>query len=631
MVKARKSSQCNISGQPGPSSTGSRGSSSATTYTTIDIEENEPHNQTKVSTLYQFLTYIFVANMVNEQLTSDEKKALSVLHQLCAFEQIFMEFFSKLDGLDIVPVRGSLVLSYDRSELFINPENGRAARRTDDATALERIIKDITQSQLDAKDNVVPRSYLLRIQDNFLAALRNPNLRLGESDIMKGQIGLFVKPKENLSRIEVLQKRNRPLNLEGIRFQLFSFPEKVTRPQDHGFLDDLSFDYKHRRVGEYNSKNYVLIGLGVARVINHHCTRSNVEWPFAPNALKFKDGHKEIGVMTSGLLLKERRSLEAGSEILAYYGDEFARLDCPAYHGSHNHRKFATFAKPTPPPIYNRQDPYANLDSASRADSIDLDGIQMEGPSSTNRKPIDALQEFFLDLENDEKDNTPKRSKRKKRKSRDNKSNYIVQDRDDDNEVEYLETRPLTETRRASPKRKRRVKSDDIVEDTEEEEIQDVISLNGSTRANPTQDEDILIPDSSIPVEQSRHRNKNAQIIDRVNELDEEIEKQLDALRDREKQFDKLIEHLIDLKEGVKRDGTVLRELRQKNRKLVNEIRRDEKGKARESVAAIQGDLKGIQTSSSAQAMMKGSNSTCSSVSCSFFSTTLASFANANK
>nr|XP_018267014.1 uncharacterized protein I303_00995 [Kwoniella dejecticola CBS 10117]OBR89172.1 hypothetical protein I303_00995 [Kwoniella dejecticola CBS 10117] len=579
MPKARKSSLRVKHNKLGPLSSPLKPSSTSPSKlveAAIPLDDKDVQQEDSPS-LLSLSSTPWSDSMANEHLTIDEKRALSILHQLCAFEQVLMEFFTGLDGLDISPVKGSLVLSYDRVELFVNPQTGRQARRADDIKELEGMIKAITKSQIDAKDNVVPRSYLLRIQDNFLSALRNPFVHLRESAQVPGQVGLFVRPKDNASG----KKKSRPPNLEGIRFELFSFPRKIVSPEDHGFLDDLSFDYTHRRVGERESKKYILIGLGMARVINHHCTRDKVEWPFAPNGLKFKDGHKEIGVMSSELVLKRGKSLVAGSEVFGYYGDEFARLDCSP--------------SSTPPKPQKRQNPYIDLESASRADSMDLDSIRMEGSSRVHvhQSPLGPFDRFIQarNLDRDTDDAAPKGISGRKKKRRKSRKHDSSQDHDDhpvaagdDNDIQYLSDGigiAAGHLRSTTPKRRKKgsISKAGVIEIDQDQDALEVVSLFSSLRASVVPDDgadNVLVPESSGNAAEeptpSPSPPSTSDIMNRMMQLDERIEDQLDILQDREQQFDKLIADLIDLKEVVQRDAKVLAQLRRQQKGLIKGI-----------------------------------------------------------
>ncbi|WVW82139.1 hypothetical protein I302_104144 [Kwoniella bestiolae CBS 10118] len=505
------------------------------------------------------------------KLTEGEQKALNILHQLCAFEHIFMEFFAGLDGLKISPVRGSKTLKYDRQELFINPQTGNQARRNDQVGHLENIIKQITRSQKSRNDNLVPNIYLDRLEKNFLDALHNPFFHLRQSAEVPGQVGLFVKPGDT----------GPPSNLDGIRFELFSLPRRITDTEENGFLDDLTFDYKHKKRGEKEAKNYILIGLGMARVINHHCSNHSVEWTFEPNALKFEEKGK-IGRMVSKLVKQSRRAFKPGMEIFGYYGDEFAQKDCICSSTSlHESTAETNNAVPGLSKDYDRGDTPLEY-PVSRADSMDLDGINLEG-SSPVRPPrlyrTPSCYEVYRDkaLSQRRKDHVRRRDK--KRKSR-----HESED-DSQDEVEYVGTKSspggITSSRRtrSSPLKQRRMVG------SEDEEF-DIPGIWGRPREQEEGDLDeggdveVLASNASS---RPSSPSKMMKILNQIAQLDGRVNSHLNKLEFHENSLDGIISRLVDFKENIREERKEVERCREKQKTLMAQLKKLEKGKGKES------------------------------------------------
>ncbi|WVQ62344.1 uncharacterized protein L199_000484 [Kwoniella botswanensis] len=516
-------------------------------------------------------------------LTKNEKDTLIVLHQLCAFEHVLMEFFAGLDGLKIAPVRGSKIFKFDRPEMFDNSDTGRQARRNDEIGGLEGIIERITHSQKVAKDNIIPEDYLDRIRDNFIAALRNPFLHLRESKEVPGQVGLFVKPAEPPSRIDVLTRKGKTPNMDGIRFELFAFPRKIKKPEEHGFLDDLTFDYKHKKPGEKEGKNYVLMGLGMARVINHHCQNKSIEWLFGANALKFESDYK-IGRMSSKLVEIPRRTLKPGMEIFGYYGDEFARLDCICsctwLHTSTeaNHAAF-----PGPSTHQYRADTPIEY-PASRADSMDLNNIHFEGSSRLSparhcRTPSYSDWDRDHALSENGKDSL-KRQKKKRKKG-------TTQEEEDDDEVEYVTTMTPRESSsarqtRSSTQKKKKKPLQRVDSDTEED---DIPGTWGRTSAQRQEEADVFAIDDGETIEilgdNVTTNPTKMEIYDQLTRLDTRLDKHMHLPETHEDRLITIVSELMDSREKISEDRKEIERCRVKQRILIDRLRRKDKGKGK--------------------------------------------------
>ncbi|WWC99534.1 hypothetical protein V866_006437 [Kwoniella sp. B9012] len=518
-------------------------------------------------------------------LTKNEKDTLSVLHQLCAFEHVLMEFFAGLDGLEIAPVRGSKIFKFDRKEMFDNSDTGRQARRNDEIGGLEGIIKRITHSQKFAKDNIIPEDYIDRIRDNFIAALRNPFLHLRESKEVPGQVGLFVKPAEPPSRIDVLTRRGKTPNMDGIRFELFAFPRKIKKPEEHGFLDDLTFDYKHKKPGEKEGKNYVLMGLGMARVINHHCQNKSIEWLFDPNALKFENDCK-IGRMSSKLVKLPRRTLRPGMEIFGYYGDEFARLDCIC---SSTSLHSSTNDKSTGPPGRSTHHYRAGTPMeypVLRADSMDLNNIHFEGSSRltpalhfrTTSRCSDSDRDHTL---SEERKESLRRKKTKRKKQ-------STQGQEDDDEVEYVttvspgESSTARQTRSSTQKKKKRLQR--VNSDEEEDGIPETW---GKSSGHQQEEDDIFAIDDGEIIEildgNATASPTKMEIYDQLTRLGTRLDKHMHRLETHEDRLIAIVSELVDSREKISEDRKEIERCRVKQRMLVDQLRRKDKGKGKQT------------------------------------------------
>nr|XP_018267006.1 uncharacterized protein I303_00987 [Kwoniella dejecticola CBS 10117]OBR89164.1 hypothetical protein I303_00987 [Kwoniella dejecticola CBS 10117] len=268
------------------------------------------------------------SSIPNQNIQSEEMRNIQILHQLCAFEYIFQEFFALLDGLVKPAIRATFRLYYDRKELFVNPTTRLPAKRDDNKHVLNYMITRITQSQRDLKGNLIPEFWLEKIESNFLSALSNTQLHLRSIPKFDNQVGLFARPapptllstlhRSTIDRRPPTRPKSRSstrirngfpgkdklitatkkidISLKGVEFVLFSFPENVDNVQALGFNDAMTFQE------DFRGKPAICLGLGLARCINNYGNR-----------------------------------LIAGGQLFAFYSEEFARKQCQCpitrYHG----------------------------------------------------------------------------------------------------------------------------------------------------------------------------------------------------------------------------------------------------------------------------------------------------------
>ncbi|WVF70786.1 hypothetical protein IAT40_005580 [Kwoniella sp. CBS 6097] len=259
-------------------------------------------------------------------LTKFQMNALDVLHQLCALDDLYLKLISTMDELPRPPDRATRKILLDREDLLINPRTGVKAKRGDRSEDLERMISKIHLAQKDVEGNLIPDRLLRRLQKHYVTLINNRDIVLGVSTAVKNQIGVFFAQSDRYTTGGATKGpsgvgiggRNAGPSIAGLGFCCFTFPRGVNDVDAQGFNDDLTFEYT------YQGKQRLIVGLGIARVINHSC-RANVEWPFV-NPLDFKTGIRGIGYMTAKL--NRLAPLRAGDELFGFYGEKFARLDC---------------------------------------------------------------------------------------------------------------------------------------------------------------------------------------------------------------------------------------------------------------------------------------------------------------
>ncbi|WVQ97142.1 40S ribosomal protein S29 [Kwoniella sp. CBS 9459] len=285
------------------------------------------------------------------------EETLERLHQLCAFEHLYHQFYAVLAELPNPPIRATSKLAYERSHLFVNPVTGKLARRNDPPDQLESLIYAIARSQWADPGNVIPQFWLNQIETNFLQALRNDMIHLRPCPELGGQAGLFARslpphspspsprlPSNSTSdsssstpdaeqptprKKTIARPRPKPrpkpkpvTTMTGIEFVIFSFPSEIEDPDDYGFSPDLLFELV------VNGEDRNCLGLGMARVLNHCCSPT-VEWIIPENRFTFNDEIAGVGHHNARLhKFKKGNSILPGQQIYAFYSNHFAKDVC---------------------------------------------------------------------------------------------------------------------------------------------------------------------------------------------------------------------------------------------------------------------------------------------------------------
>ncbi|WWC86104.1 uncharacterized protein L201_000975 [Kwoniella dendrophila CBS 6074] len=595
-------------------------------------------------------------------LFTNKQEALEILHQLCAFEHILMEFFATLDGLDQVPVRSSTTLKYDRQELFINPQTKEPARRKDGIEVLEAIIKRITQSQRDlGEGNIIPESYLQKIEQNFISALQNTNLRLDISGAVPGQVGLFVKEEENPiedtsllgrllggnkdetienpSRIELLREQNRQTkqpsvslpDMKGIGFELFSLPAEINDIEKHGFNDDLTFNFTHNYIRKLKKKseNRVLMGLGMARVINHHCERISVEWPLTGNHLNFNANTRNIGYMETRVEIEDIKHLKPGMEVFGFYSDEFAELNCTCDSIRHKDHIDPTHDDvPNIPGSFYGTKPFNCSESTARprANSMDMDIIQMTGSCpaedqepedrySRLRTPVDPDREVRLDQA---AQNRMKQARIIKSRKRNRRSNVIGAsdeeeeddgDNDDDDDIQFL--RFISSSRKRGRRLVNSPEGDEqnqevassVMNVDEDNQEDNNVDTNADNQSSPDPEFAILTANSDgkqdqktkgmnsdwemIEEEEDEEEHFSAlsklEIISKIDELDDRVKLHISKLQNHEDSIDGIIDKMLAIKDDIRVQRKEIERCMEEQRELLDNLKRKEKSKGKEN------------------------------------------------
>ncbi|WVF70788.1 hypothetical protein IAT40_005582 [Kwoniella sp. CBS 6097] len=298
---------------------------------------------------------------------------LEILHQLCAFEHLYHQFFAVLDEIPDPPIRATSKMAYDRQQLFVNPTTGRPARRIDPPEVLTLMILAITKSQRTDPENKIPEFWLNEIEMNFLKALKNDMIHLRPCPEFGNQAGLFARPPapspsapplpspptsrstssestedtqpksvaieaESKSQLSPTKKKKKTtfarargepkpkpkqVTLTGVEFVIFSFPLEMDEPESYGFNPDLFFDLV------VDGKEQNCLGLGMARVLNHCCSPT-AEWVIPEDRFTFGQGIAGVGYQAGRLqkFKKGRDSIVPGQQIYAFYSRHFAETVC---------------------------------------------------------------------------------------------------------------------------------------------------------------------------------------------------------------------------------------------------------------------------------------------------------------
>ncbi|WWC66535.1 40S ribosomal uS14 domain-containing protein [Kwoniella pini CBS 10737] len=246
----------------------------------------------------------------NPHLKFEDIHKIEILHQICAFEHIFQEFFAILDELIKPAIRATFKIHYNRQQLFINPFTKTIAKRIDNETELKYMTRRITDSQRQFKGNLVPEYWLKKIEKNFLSALSNTQIHLRSILEFDNQVGLFTRPMLKKSEI----------SLKGIEFVLFSFPDGVDDPKELGFNDALTFTYE-----QFDHKDVLALGLGMARAINHRCN-ANIYWKFPTQLTEIKNTSIKGILCSIGKLRILDNHLQPDQQLFAFYSEKFGML-----------------------------------------------------------------------------------------------------------------------------------------------------------------------------------------------------------------------------------------------------------------------------------------------------------------
>ncbi|WWC86080.1 40S ribosomal protein S29 [Kwoniella dendrophila CBS 6074] len=352
-------------------------------------------------------------------------EAIHILHQLCAFEHIFHEFFAVLDGLIKPPIRATSELYYDRRHLFINPITGVLAKRNDNEDTLIKMIGLISASQKELSSNKIPDYWLEKIETNFLSALSNKQVHLRSVPEFNNQAGLFVKPTvSDTATIIGLKGQSKgkstsaaykrakstgwgvkskgDISVRGIEFVLFTFPLEIGDPDGLGFNKDLLFDET------YQEQDYICLGLGMARAINHRCN-NNVNWQFS-RQMCFETSIIDVGCVIGKL--KRKKVLLRGEQIFAFYSDLFAKTQClcsskkclnrpPGYKIPTTPSLFppSTSSSGSTPLVIRTPEPSTNPspDIVSTVQISSMEGIHASSFSGNGTSMIDVSAEFLHD------------------------------------------------------------------------------------------------------------------------------------------------------------------------------------------------------------------------------------------
>ncbi|WWC58446.1 uncharacterized protein I303_100987 [Kwoniella dejecticola CBS 10117] len=255
-----------------------------------------------------------------------DEHAIRVLHQLCAFEQMFHDLIAVRDGVHRAPMRASLDLemSYDGFLKRYHSDIRQGIKHS--PSSLQKYFHTLTTHQVKQKDNIVPRKWLDLIETSFSVFASRPTVKLGiNNGFDSAQIGLFADSNRSGGTCVGTG------GIEGIRFVVFAFPESVHSVGEAGFEEGLTFEHN------VEGKDITLIGLGPARTINRSCY-PNVYWYFKKSHLNHLSGSSVDGIGYSAFPIRQVAgvSIRPGDELTAFYSEHFAEYLCdcryPMYH-----------------------------------------------------------------------------------------------------------------------------------------------------------------------------------------------------------------------------------------------------------------------------------------------------------
>ncbi|WVQ97143.1 hypothetical protein IAU59_004253 [Kwoniella sp. CBS 9459] len=254
-------------------------------------------------------------------------RSIECLHQLCAFEHCFQRFLAILHNLKKPPVRASFELEYTLVNAYHTPS------RSDNLDELSVKMHNITRSQRQLAHNLIPGTWMLAVEANFQAVLRSRQIRMTSCDELDGQAGLSRRQVWRPPGVKCPAPAHAGLDLSPIKLILFSFPRGVEDVKSLGFNHSLTFDYTFRDRVTLKREKRVLIGLGIARVLNHSC-RPNVQWSFEHSVLRKPPWSASIhpslhlDIMTISVPIGQAAAIEPGEQLFAFYGERFAIEDC---------------------------------------------------------------------------------------------------------------------------------------------------------------------------------------------------------------------------------------------------------------------------------------------------------------
>nr|XP_019049070.1 hypothetical protein I302_02850 [Kwoniella bestiolae CBS 10118]OCF28000.1 hypothetical protein I302_02850 [Kwoniella bestiolae CBS 10118] len=210
-----------------------------------------------------------------------EAPAVVVLHQLCAFEQVFQEIIARRDGLDRAPIRA------------------------------------IWKVKMDFEDLTEP--YLAQLQSC-------PELG--------GQVGLY---RRQVPTLATKAARSLRADINHLQFIVFFLPSDIGDILDAGFEQGLTFEH------QVGGQDMTLMGLGPARTINHSC-EPNVYWDFQERALQHlqDDLVSSIGYTTLSMHQIDGTPIPPGEQLTAFYSEYFAENLCDCKHSTYHQQAISS-------------------------------------------------------------------------------------------------------------------------------------------------------------------------------------------------------------------------------------------------------------------------------------------------
>ncbi|OCF33280.1 hypothetical protein I316_05021 [Kwoniella heveanensis BCC8398] len=244
--------------------------------------------------------------------SSTFQRSIQCLHQLCAFEHCFQQFFAIRHGLKKSPVRATFELEYTHVDSLNTP------RPFDSTEVLSKKLHDI-------------------IENNFQRTLKNPGIRMMSCNDLDGQAGLrtpYLSPPG--LTVPLVQHTH---DLSSVSFILFSFPHGLDDVKKLGFNHSLTFDHEFPYLQTGMTEKRVFMGLGIARILNHSC-QPNVAWSFEGRTPKksvwsiSSAQFDDLDIMSMSVPISQVGPIKSGEQLFAFYGEDFAPSTTPAWDGS---------------------------------------------------------------------------------------------------------------------------------------------------------------------------------------------------------------------------------------------------------------------------------------------------------